>query len=98
MNHYEMLYAISDKIDSDAKKAVIEKFKPVTESFGGTVEVNEWGTRKLAYPIKTKTTGEHQTAHYILMKFEAPPEAPAEIERQMRNADEVLRFMTERVD
>ena len=96
MNNYEILYVLSDKQDADAHKALVEKFKALVESYG-EVTVDEWGSRKLAYPIQTKISGKHLTGYYVLMKFTAPPEIPAEIERQMRINDDVIRFMVERV-
>ncbi len=96
MNNYEILYILSDKQDADARKALVEKFKALV-SAGGEPTVDEWGSRKLAYPIKTKISGKHDTGYYVLMKFAAPPELPAEVERQMRISDDVLRFMIERV-
>ena len=96
MNNYEVLYVLSDKQDADARKATVEKFKAIVESYGETT-VDEWGSRKLAYPIQTKISGKHLTGYYVLMKFVAPPEIPAELERQMRISDDVIRFMVERV-
>ncbi len=98
MNNYEVLYVLSDKQDAEAHKASVEKFKSLVESFGGgEATVDEWGSRKLAYPIQTKISGKHLTGYYVLMKFSAPPEVPAELERQMRISDDVIRFMVERV-
>lgn len=96
MNNYEILYILSDKQDADARKALVEKFKTLVAA-NGEVTVDEWGSRKLEYPIQTKISGKHFTGYYVLMKFVAPPELPAEIERQMRISDDVLRFMIERV-
>ncbi len=98
MNNYEMLYILSDKQDAEAKNALVQKFKSLVEEYG-EVTAEEWGggSRKLEYPIQTKISGKHLTGYYVLMKFTAPPELPAEIERQMRISDDVLRFMIERV-
>ncbi len=96
MNNYEVLYVLSDKQDADARNATVEKFKALVASYG-EVTVDEWGSRKLAYPIQTKISGKHLTGYYVLMKFSAPPEIPAELERQMRISDDVIRFMVERV-
>ena len=91
MNNYEILYILSDKQDADGKKAIVAPYGEVTaEEWGG-------GSRKLEYPIQTKISGKHLTGYYVLMKFTAPPEIPAELERQMRISDDVLRFMIERV-
>ena len=95
MNNYEILYILSDKQDAEAKAALVQRFKALVESYG-EVTVDEWGSKKLAYPIQTKISGKHFTGYYVLMKFTAPPEIPAEIERQMRISDDVIRFMIER--
>lgn len=96
MNNYEVLYILSDKQEQEARNGLIEKFKALVAPYG-EVNVNEWGSRKLEYPIQTKMSGKHLTGYYVLMKFVAPPELPAEIERQMRISDDVIRFMIERV-
>lgn len=96
MNNYEVLYILSDKQESEARAALIKKYQELVASYG-EVEVKEWGSRKLEYPIQTKISGKHLTGYYVLMKFVAPPELPAELERQMRISDDVLRFMIERV-
>ena len=94
MNNYEILYILSDKQDADGKKALVERFKALVAPYG-EVTAEEWGggSRKLEYPIQTKISGKHLTGSYVLM----PPEIPAELERQMRISDDVLRFMIERV-
>lgn len=96
MNNYEVLYILSDKQEAEARTALIERFKSLFAA-NGEVTVDEWGSRKLAYPIQTKISGKHATGYYVLMKFTAAPDAPAELERQMRISDDVLRFMIERV-
>ncbi len=96
MNNYEVLYILSDKQEAEARTALIEKYKSFV-AVNGEVTVDEWGSRKLEYPIQTKISGKHLTGYYVLMKFVAPPEVPAELERQMRISDDVLRFMIERV-
>ncbi len=96
MNNYEVLYILSDKQEPEARTALVEKFKALVAEHG-EVTVDEWGSKKLAYPIRTKISGLHPTGYYVLMKFAAPPEVPAELERQMRISDGVLRFMIERV-
>ncbi len=96
MNNYEILYILSDKQEQEARAALVEKFKSLVEGYG-EVTVEERGSKKLAYPIQTKISGKHLTGYYVFMKFVAPPEIPAEIERQMRISDDVLRFMIEKV-
>ena len=94
MNKYQMLFIIDNGIDDEAKDAVVEKFTGLIAELGGTVSaVDKWGTRKYAYPINFKTEG-----YYVLVNFEANPEAPAEIERQMRIHDKIVRQMITRKD
>ena len=87
MNKYQLLFIIDNSIEDEAKDAVIEKFSSLIQELGGTVGMlDKWGTRKYAYPINFKTEG-----YYVLMQFEAAPTVPAEIDRQMRINDNVVR-------
>lgn len=89
MKKYEILYIIVADLDEQATENVIQKYKALVESSGGTVDaVDKWGMRKLAYPIRFKSEG-----YYVLMNFTAPATLPLEMERQMRISDEVIRFM-----
>lgn len=92
MNKYEVVYILNAKLDDSAVEALIEKFKGVVTENGGTVEgVDKWGVKKLAYAIDYKTEG-----NYVLMNFEAGADVPAELERQMRITDDVMRFIVVR--
>ncbi|MGI6004185.1 MAG: 30S ribosomal protein S6 [Christensenellales bacterium] len=93
MNQYEVLYIINDTLDEAGKKALVERFSKLVTDNGGTVDsIDEWGTRKLAYPIEDMESG-----YYVLMNFQSAPEFPAELERNMRIlAENVLRFMVTR--
>lgn len=87
MNKYQLLFIIDNSIDDEAKDAVIEKFSSLIQELGGTVGMlDKWGTRKYAYPINFKNEG-----YYVLMQFEADPTVPAEIDRQMRINDNIVR-------
>jgi len=89
MNKYEVLYILQGDASDDAKTACADKFAALIAELGGTVTtVDKWGMRKFAYPINYKTEG-----YYVLMIFEAEPTVPAELERQMRNDENVVRFM-----
>jgi len=89
MNNYELLYIIDNAADDDKKEALIEKFSTLITSSGGAIEkVDKWGSKKFAYPIDYKNDG-----YYVLMNFSAQPEFPAELERQMRINDAVVRFL-----
>ena len=89
MNKYEVVYILDTKLDDAAKESLIERFKGVVESNGGSVEgVDKWGVKKLAYEINLKSEG-----FYVLMNFAADAAVPAELERQMRITDGVMRFI-----
>jgi len=92
MNQYEALYIIVPEIDEEATKATIEKFKGIVEANAGeVVSVDEWGKRRLAYPIDYKTEG-----YYVLMSFNSAPEFPAELERNFKIDERILRYMVTR--
>ena len=93
MNKYQILYIIENGIGDEEKLALVDKFSALVESLGGTVDaIDKWGTRKYAYPINYKKEG-----YYVLMKFSANAETPAEIERQMRINEHIVRKMITRV-
>ena len=92
MRKYETIFILDPSFDEEAVKASIEKFKGVIENGGGTVEnVDEWGKRRLAYTIDYKTEG-----YYVLVVFDAPAELPAELERNMKNDEKIMRYKVTR--
>lgn len=89
MRDYEVLYIIDSTLEEEAIKAAVEKFSGIVTANGGTVQsVDEWGRRRLAYPIDYKTEG-----YYVLMYFNSAPEFPTELERNFKISDEILRYM-----
>lgn len=89
MNQYEVLYIIDSGLEEEATHAAVEKFKDiVTSNNGEVVAVDEWGKRKLAYAIDYKTEG-----YYVLMSFNGSSELPRELERNMRNDEQIIRFL-----
>ena len=77
MNKYEVMYVLDAALEDQARQDVISRFSSVVENNGGKVErVDEWGKRRLAYPINYKTEG-----YYVLMYMSAPSELPRELER-----------------
>ena len=89
MNKYELVYVIDTALDDDARKVVIDRFNGMIEQEGGKVlKVDEWGKRRLAYPINDLTEG-----HYILMTFTATPDLPAELDRVFKITEGIMRSM-----
>ena len=92
MNQYEVLYVITPELDEEADKAVMDKFADIITANGGEIEKTDvWGKRRLAYPIDYKTEG-----FYVLVTFNANPELPRELERNMRNDERLMRYMVTR--
>ena len=92
MHPYEALYILVPELDEETTKSAIEKFKGIVEANAGQiVGVDEWGTRRLAYPIDYKTEG-----YYVLMSFDSAPELPVELERNFKNDERIMRYMVTR--
>ena len=92
MNKNEAMYIVTPEMEDEAIKGVIEKFSGIITANGGEIEkTDEWGRKKLAYPIDYKTEG-----YYVLVNFAAAPELPRELERNFRNDESILRYMVVR--
>lgn len=91
---YEHIFLARQDISSQQVEALTAQFKTVIESSGGKVEkVEYWGVRSLAYRIK-----KNRKAHFSLLNIDAPPAALGEMERQMSINEDIIRFMTVRVE
>ena len=86
---YEVLYIIDPAQGEEGIAALVEKFKAMVEAEGTLSNVDEWGKRRLAYPINDLTEG-----YYVLMNFESQPTFPAELARVMKITVGVLRCLT----
>ncbi len=86
---YESLFAVSGNLAEDDAKAVIEKFVNLINAKASDVDVNEWGKRRLAYPINYVTEG-----YYVLVSYKSEPSFPLELERVLGITEGVLRYMT----
>ena len=94
MPFYENVFIARQDISATQAEALVEQFAALIASQGGTVTKKEsWGLRNIAYRIKKNRKG-----HYTLLNIDAPPAAIAEMERQMRINEDVLRYLTVRVD
>ena len=94
MNKYETVFILTPVLSDDQMKETVEKFKSVLTDNGATIENEEnWGLRKLAYPIENKNTG-----FYTLIEFEGEPTIIAKLETAFRRDEKVIRFLTFRLD
>jgi small subunit ribosomal protein S6 len=91
---YEHVLLARQDVTSQQVETMIDAYKGVIEQNGGRLEkIEMWGVKSLAYRIK-----KNRKAHFALLNIDAPPAAIAEMERQMQISEDVLRFMTIRVD
>ena len=86
--NYEAMLIINPALGEEAIAATVEKFKSLIEKNGTLAEVDEWGTRRLAYEINHITEG-----YYVLVKFTSGPELPAELDRILGITDGVIRSL-----
>ena len=85
---YELLYIIDMDKTEEETAAIVERFKSLVEANGELIEMDEWGKRKLAYPINDKPEG-----YYVLVKFSSEPAFPAELDRILHITDGVVRSL-----
>ncbi len=94
MRKYETFFIIDPDLPDDVNAAVDEKFQTIVTSNNGSVlSYAPWGKKKLAYTVKKRTRG-----HYILMEYAGGPELVAELERNMRLDERVLKFITVKLE
>ena len=86
---YEVLYILETALGEEGIAALVEKFKAMVEAEGTLLNIDEWGKRRLAYPINDLNEG-----YYVLMNIETKPAFPAELERVMKITEGVLRCLT----
>src|SRR6516165_12534081 len=91
---YENVFIARQDVPTTQVEALTNQFAELVTGLGGTVSKKEyWGLRNLSYRIKKNRKG-----HYTLLNIDAPPAAVAEMERNMRISEDVLRLLTVRVD
>lgn len=83
---YETVFILDCSIGDEAIAATVEKFKSLIDSNGKVISVDDWGKRRLAYPINDLTEG-----YYTLINFEAPSDFPAELDRVFNITDGLMR-------
>ena len=92
--HYETVFILTPVLSDAQMKEAVEKFSKVLTDNGATiVNTEEWGLRKLAYPIQKKSTG-----FYCLVEFDGDPTIIKKLETSYRRDERVIRFLTFRLD
>ena len=86
---YETLFAVSGNSSEEDYTALKDKFVNLVNENATELNVNEWGKRKLAYPINYITEG-----YYVLLTFKSEPSFPLELERVFGITEGIIRYMT----
>ncbi|MDE6586795.1 MAG: 30S ribosomal protein S6 [Paramuribaculum sp.] len=91
---YETVFILTPVLSDDQAKEAVEKFTTVlTDNGASIVNVENWGQRKLAYPIQKKSTG-----YYTLVEFDGEPTIVKKLETAFRRDERVMRFLVFRLD
>lgn len=94
MRQFETLLLLSPELSSDNREALIASITGIIEREGGQInEIDQWGMRDLAYPVRKQMRG-----FYVRLVYSAPPPLVAELERNLRINDNVYKFITVRLD
>ena len=94
MNQYETVFILTPVLSDVQMKEAVEKFKGILAAEGAEI-INEenWGMKKLAYPIEKKSTG-----FYQLLEFKAEPTVVEKLELNFRRDERVIRYITVKLD
>lgn len=91
---YESVFLARQDISNAQVDQLADQFSEIITNMGGTIAKREyWGVRKLAYRIK-----KNRKAHYVLLNIDAPSDAVLEMERNMRLNEDILRYLTLRIE
>jgi small subunit ribosomal protein S6 len=89
MRNYELVVIVHPDLDETAVNSVVEKVKGwITEAGGSVAKVDMWGRRRMAYAIRKQHEGQ-----YVMFQAEIAPSFSAELERNLRFLEPVMRFM-----
>ena len=92
-NNYEVIYIISPEADEEGTKVLVEKFKALIETEGTIGQIDEWGRRRLAYPINDFNDG-----YYVYTAFSAPATFISELERILKITEGIIKYLIIRKD
>ena len=93
MNKYESVIIINPSVDEEKVKSLVDRFSDLINKQGKVEKVDNLGKKKLAYEVKKNKEG-----IYVVFYFEAEPSLIAELERNYRITDEVIKFIVVRVE
>ena len=89
MSQYEAIYIIDAAMEEAPRSELIARFNELIAANGGVLDkIDEWGKRRLAYTIDYKNEG-----YYVLLHFSSGPDLPRELERNLQNNENVIRYL-----
>lgn len=92
-NKYESIFIVNPELGEENTKAVVEKFKNLLETSAQLESMDEWGKRRLAYPINDINEG-----YYVLVNFSADSQFPRELERIYKITDGIIKYLVIKKD
>jgi len=93
MNNYEVVFISTPVLSNEQYRKVVDKYSGYIKEHGEIINHEDWGLRQLAYPIEKKTTG-----FYTLIEFKAPGEVIDRMEVEFKRDENIMRFLTTRLD
>jgi len=94
MRRYETAFLLAPDLEEEETAKVIQEMADVVTGKKGKIEeIEKWGKKRLAYPIE-----KHEEAFYVFFHYEGKPDVPSELERQFRQTESVIRYLTLRKD
>jgi small subunit ribosomal protein S6 len=93
VNKYETIFIINNEIGEEAVKGLVEKFKHLLETSAQLESIDEWGKRRLAYPINDLNDG-----YYVFANFSAESNFPRELERIYKITDGIIKYIVIKKD
>lgn len=94
MKNYETVFILTPVLSEEQMKDTVQKFiKILNDGKANIINEEQWGLRKLAYPIQHKSTG-----FYNLVEFEAEPDLVSKLETEFRRDEKIMRFLTTALD
>lgn len=93
MKKYEALYVVDGTLDGEVINGIVDKFSDMIKENCDNVEIDVWGKRRLAYEVNKKWDG-----YYVLVNFDGDENYIAELERQFRLDETVMKYLITKVD
>ena len=94
LNQYETVFIVTPVLSEDQMKEAVKKFSGILKENGAEIVLEDnWGLRKLAYPIQKKSTG-----FYHLIEFKSDPALILKLETEFRRDERIIRFLTVKMD